>query len=135
MTPATKPVVAEGLLLLSSSCTDSLTAYDIKTGSQLWECRANGPLQFTPAISDQSVCLGSDNGVLYCGKLQTDELIWKLRSVPSQRLVLGNRRLISMWPVRGGQLVAEGNVYFATGTGPFEGIFVYAVEIALGKLI
>ena len=40
-----------------------------------------------------------------------------------------------MWPVRGGQLVAEGNVYFATGTGPFEGIFVYAVEIALGKLI
>jgi outer membrane protein assembly factor BamB len=52
--------------------------------------------------------------------------------VPSERKLLGNGRLISTWPVRGGPVVADGRVYFAAGVWPFEGVFVYALDAETG---
>jgi hypothetical protein len=49
-------------------------------------------------------------------------------------MVLGNRRLISTWPVRGGPVVADDTVYFAAGVWSFEGVFVLAVDAATGDL-
>lgn len=129
-----EPVVANGHLLVASSRTDSVTAYDAKSGKQVWTFRTNGPVRFAPAIWRDAVCFGSDDGCLYCVELATGNLRWKHRAVPSQRRLLGNRRLISVWPVRGGPVVADGKVYFAAGVWPFEGVFVYAMEIATGKV-
>ena len=53
----------------------------------------------------------------------------------SDRRLLGNGRLISVWPVRGGPVVADGRVYFAAGVWPFEGVFVYSLEIGTGKVV
>ena len=130
-----EPVAAKGRLLIASSLTDSVTSYDVRTGQQTWTYRTNGPIRFAPAVWDDSVCFGSDDGHMYCVELHTGKLRWKLRAVPSARCVLGNRRLISMWPVRGGPVVADGLVYFAAGVWPFEGVFVYAMEIESGKVI
>lgn len=130
-----EPVVAKGHLIVASSCTDSVTAYDAKTGKQLWAFYTDGPVRFAPAVWEDLVCFGSDDGCLYCVDLATGKLRWKHRAVPSQRRLLGNQRLISVWPVRGGPVVADGNVYFAAGVWPFEGVFVYAMEIATGKVV
>ena len=62
-------------------------------------------------------------------------MIWSLRGAPSSRKVIGNGRLISLWPVRGGPVVADGVVYFAAGLWPFEGIFICAVDARNGKLL
>ena len=42
--------------------------------------------------------------------------------------MLGNDRLISHWPARGGPVVADGVVYFAAGLWPSDGIYVYALD-------
>ena len=130
-----EPIAVKGRLLVASSLTDSVTSYDAGTGQKQWTYRTNGPVRLAPAAWSDSVCFGSDDGYLYCVNLQTGKLLWKLRAVPSDRRVLGNRRLISMWPVRGGPVVADGCVYFSAGVWPFEGVFVYAVEVESGKVI
>ena len=130
-----EPVVANGHMLIASSRTDSVKAYDTKTGKQLWCFYTDGPVRFAPAISGGLACFGSDDGCLYCVELATGKLRWKHRAVPSQRRLLGNRRLVSVWPIRGGPVVADGNVYFAAGVWPFEGIFVYAIDMKTGKVL
>lgn len=65
---------------------------------------------------------------MYCVELATGKLRWKHQVVPNERRLFGNRRLISVWPVRGGAVVAEGIVYFAAGVWPFEGVFVVAMN-------
>lgn len=130
-----EPVVADGRLLVASSRNDSVTAYDAETGKEDWVYHTNGPVRFAPAVWEESVCFGSDDGCLYCVELSTGKLRWKHWATPNDRKLLGNRRLISVWPVRGGPVVADGQVYFAAGVWPFEGVFVLAMDIATGEII
>ena len=130
-----EPVVAKGLLLIGSSLHDSVTAFNAATGRQLWVYQTDGPVRFAPAVMGDSVCFGSDDGYFYCVNLKTGQLRWRHKVVPSERRLLGNRRLISVWPVRGGPVVADGKVYFAAGVWPFEGVFICALDIDTGDLI
>ncbi|NQV22898.1 MAG: PQQ-binding-like beta-propeller repeat protein [Rhodopirellula sp.] len=130
-----EPVVADGRLLVASSRNDSLTAYEASTGRELWVHHTNGPVRFASAVWKDSVCFGSDDGYLYCVELSTGRLRWKHQATPNDRRLLGNQRLISVWPVRGGPVVADGQVYFAAGVWPFEGVFVLAMDIATGEVI
>ena len=128
-----EPVVAQGKLLVASSLTDSVKAFDTQTGDLAWAFYTNGPVRFAPAIWQDKACFGSDDGHMYCVDLHTGALRWKQQAAPSERLLLGNRRLISVWPVRGGPVVKDGVVYFAAGVWPFEGVFIYAMQIETGK--
>lgn len=130
-----EPVVAEGHLLIASSRNDSVTACEAATGRELWVYRTNGPVRFAPAVWKNSVCFGSDDGCLYCVELSTGKLRWKHQATPNDRRLLGNQRLISVWPVRGGPVVADGHVYFAAGVWPFEGVFVLSMDIETGDVI
>lgn len=130
-----EPVAASGMVLIASSETDSVTAYDARTGDHRWTFRTNGPVRCAPAIWRDRVCFGSDDGYLYCIELKTGKQRWKVRAAPSDRRLLGNKRMISVWPVRGGPVVAEGHVYFAAGVWPFEGVFVYAMDIETGNVV
>jgi outer membrane protein assembly factor BamB len=130
-----EPIVAKGHLLIASSLHDSVSAYDAVTGLELWVYQTDGPVRFAPAVAGKSVCFGSDDGYFYCVDLATGRLRWKHQVVPSDRRLLGNRRLISVWPVRGGPVVADGRVYFAAGVWPFEGVFICALDTATGALI
>ncbi len=130
-----EPVVAQGKLLVASSLTDSVKAFDAQTGQLVWTYYTNGPVRFAPAIWNETACFGSDDGYMYCVDLHTGVLRWKQQAAPSARLLLGNRRLISVWPVRGGPVVKDGVVYFAAGVWPFEGVFIYAMQIDTGKVV
>lgn len=130
-----EPVAAGGVLVIGSSHNDSVTAYDLSTGKETWRFWTNGPVRFAPVIWEKHVLFGSDDGYFYCVDLLSGKLIWKKQAVPSDRKILGNERLISVWPVRGGAVVENGIVYFAAGIWPFEGIFVYALEVKTGKLV
>lgn len=85
-----EPVVASGLVLIGSSLTDSVKAYDSQTGEEQWSFYTDGPVRFAPAISGDRACFGSDDGYLYCVELDTGKLIWKHRAAPSERRLLGN---------------------------------------------
>lgn len=129
-----EPVVKDEILFFGSSQNDSVTALDLKTGKQLWKYTTEGPIRFAPVAWKDAVYFGSDDGCLYAVSAQTGKLLWKFRAVPSRRLILGNRRLISVWPVRGGPVIENDTVYFAAGVWPFEGVFIYALDTATGKV-
>ncbi len=131
-----KPVVAGGLMLVASSTNDSVTALDAATGAEKWRFYADGPVRFAPFCAGGRAYFVSDDGWLYCLNLPDGKLLWKYAGAPDPgRKVLGNDRLISPWPARGGPVVADGKVYFTAGIWPFMGVFVHAVDAATGKRI
>ena len=129
------PVAAGGLLFVPSMVTDTVTAYDAESGAERWRFYADGPIRLAPVTDGRQVWFGSDDGHLYCVGAADGRLRWRVRGGPSDRRVLGNDRLISTWPIRGGPVLADGRVYFTAGIWPFMGIYAHAVEAATGKSV
>jgi len=129
-----EPIVAGQKMFVGSSQTDSLVAYDTRTGQRLWEFRADGPIRFAPVAWQDKLYVASDDGHLYCVRAVDGSLVWKHRGGPSNRRVLGNERLISLWPARGGPVVAKDTVYYAAGIWPFMGIFIHALDTETGAV-
>ncbi len=123
-----EPVVAGNHLVVASPLNDRVTAYDTSNGRERWRFYAGGPVRFAPVIDRGRVFFGSDDGKVYALSLNDGKLIWRKQMVPSSRKVLGNRRLISVWPVRGGPVIQNNTLYLAAGVWPFEGIFVFALN-------
>lgn len=158
-----EPVVAGKLLFLPSMVSDSVSALDTATGHELWTFFAEGPVRFAPLVWQDKVYFVSDDGFLYCVSADRGRLIWKFspmepkrhaprtysetttaplggREIPAQRTalgpalkLLGDERLISRWPARGGPVLVDGIVYFAAGIWPFEGVAVCAADAVTGK--
>lgn len=132
---AYEPVAAGGLVYIASPRTDAIVAFDAETGSETWRFFAEGPVRFAPAIADGLLYAGADDGCLYRLDAATGALRWKYRAALGERRVLGNTRMMSVWPVRGAPVVADGVVYFAAGIWPFEGVSVYALDAKSGAVI
>ncbi len=129
-----EPIVQGQTLFLASSANDSVTAYDARNGVRKWRFFTDGPVRFAPVAWGDKVVFGSDDGYVYCLDAEQGMVVWKFRGVPSNRKILGNGRLISVWPVRGGPVIADDVVYFAAGVWSFEGVFVYALDANTGEL-
>ena len=133
-----EPVVMGDTIFVPSMVTDTVTALDTATGKVRWRFFTGGPVRFAPVAMEGSVWFGSDDGHVYCVDAADGKLRWKYYGHPDgckDRNLLGNRRLIPMWPVRGGVVLHEGVVYFATGLWPEEGIFIHAVDAKTGRKI
>lgn len=130
-----EPVVMGQRLFVGSAHDDSLTALDTETGRELWRFAAGGPVRVAPVAWRESVYCGSDDGRLYCLSTADGSVRWQFTAVPSPRKLLGNGRMISAWPVRGGPVLQDGRLYFAAGVWPFEGVFVYALEADSGRVV
>lgn len=52
-----EPVVLGQRMFVGSSRTDSLTAYDTRSGASVWEFRAEGPIRFAPVGRGTTSCL------------------------------------------------------------------------------
>jgi len=130
-----EPVAMGGVLFVGSSRNDSLTALDTRTGTEEWRFYADGPVRLPPVAWQDRVYFVSDDGYLYCVDAADGSLVWRRRGGPSDRKVLGNRRLVSTWPARGGPVLVDGTVYFTASIWPFEGIFIHAVDAETGKRI
>ncbi len=128
------PVVMGNRIFVASMTTDRLTAYAADTGEELWRFYADGPARVAPAAWDGKVYFVSDDGRLYCLDAATGALRWKFDAAPAGHRVLGNERVISKWPARGGPVVDEGTVYFASGIWPFLGTFIHALDAETGEV-
>ena len=129
------PVAAGKRLYVPSMVTDSVTALDTETGRRRWQFYADGPVRFAPIVAEGRVYFASDDGYLYCLDAAGGRLVWRVRGGPTDRRVLGSGRLISTWPIHGGPVLLDGNIYFTAGIWPFMGIFVHAVDAATGGSI
>ncbi|MEX0700600.1 MAG: PQQ-binding-like beta-propeller repeat protein [Planctomycetales bacterium] len=144
-----QPVVAGQRLFLGSNVDDRVIAYDTRTGRELWSFHTDGPVRFAPAVWKDRVFAVSDDGFLYCLAAEDGKLLWKFRGGPADRRILGNERLVSSWPARGGPVVAANlepstfdhrpstgaaTVYFSAGIWPSMGIFVHAIDAETGTV-
>ncbi len=129
-------IVHDGLVFVTQASNDSIVALDLESGELKWRFYGEGPFRLAPAAWNGYVYAGSDDGHLYCIDARSGEKLWKFRGgPPDRRVVLGNERLISMWPARGGALVKDGTVYFGAGMFPFMGTFLYALDAETGDLL
>jgi len=130
-----EPIAFGGSVFVGSSHDNSVTAFDANSGEQLWKFPTNGPVRFAPVGGEGRVIFGSDDGWVYCLNASKGDLVWKFQAVPSERKLIGNDRLISVWPIRGGPVLKDGRVYFAGGVWPLEGIFIYCLEAETGEVV
>ena len=132
---APEPVAADGRLFVPHSTNDSVTAYDTRTGEELWRFYADGPVRFAPVTSEGKLWFVSDDGHIYCLKNSDGKLLWKFNGGPKERKILGHGRMISSWPARGGPVHREGKVWFTASIWPFMGIFVHCLDAETGRVI
>ena len=130
-----EPVMADGKLFVPSMVSDRVTAFSAESGEELWRYYAGGPVRFAPVYDSGKIYFISDDGYLYCLDAQTGDLLWNYHGSYSKRMVLGNERIISMWPARGGPVIKDGVIYFASGVIPFEGTFIHAVDAKSGNKV
>jgi outer membrane protein assembly factor BamB len=129
-----EPIVAGNALYVAQPHIDAVVAYAVDTGAEQWRFHADGPVRLAPVAWEDKIFFGSDDGNLYCLNAADGTMQWKFRAVPSKRKILGNGRLISVWPLRGGPVIADGTIYFAAGVWPLEGVFVYALDATSGQM-
>jgi outer membrane protein assembly factor BamB len=133
-----EPVVLGNTMFVPSTVTDSVTALDTQTGDVRWRFFTDGPVRFAPVAWKGGVYFTSDDGHLYCVDAEEGSLRWKFRGLPAgreDRLLLGNGRLISLRPARGGPVLENGIVYFGAGVWLGEGIFIHALDAETGKVV
>ncbi|MBI5799214.1 MAG: PQQ-binding-like beta-propeller repeat protein [Verrucomicrobia bacterium] len=129
-----EPVVMGERVFLGFNDSDKVVALDLRTGRELWAFYTDGPVRFAPVAWQGMVFFTSDDGHLYCVNAGDGRLKWKFRGGPSERKVLGNQRVISAWPARGGPVLRDGHVYFAASIWPFMGTFIYALDAESGRV-
>lgn len=127
--------VVNGAVYFGSSADGKVVSLDARTGLPRWNFMTGGPVRLAPTVWKDNVYIGSDDGFVYCLRASDGSLKWKFRAAPRDRKVLGNGKMISLWPIRTGVLVDEGIAYFAAGIFPAEGVYVYAVNAEDGKLL
>ncbi|HMJ91827.1 MAG TPA: PQQ-binding-like beta-propeller repeat protein, partial [Candidatus Acidoferrum sp.] len=130
-----EPVVLGARMFIGFNDRDKVVALDIQTGREAWTFFTEGPVRLAPAAWDGKVYFVSDDGYLYCVAAQNGALVWKHRGGPSGRKVLGNGRLVSAWPARGGPVIRDGKVFFAASIWPFMGTFIYALDARTGAVL
>lgn len=131
---AAQPILVGGMVLVGSSADDRVLALDSATGQVRWDYFAGGPVRFAPAAWRDRVFVASDDGCLVALALEDGRVLWTHRGGPNARMCLGNGRMVSRWPARGGPVVWEDTVYYAAGIWPSEGIFLHALDAASGTV-
>ena len=109
---AYQPIVAGGKVFVGSMTNDTMTALDLTTGAELWKFYANGPIRFAPVAKNGKVYFGSDDGYVYCLDAADGSVVWQRRVAPRARKIMGNDRLVSVWPVRGAPVIPTADLTY-----------------------
>lgn len=130
-----EPVVMGSKLFVGFNDRDKVVALDLNTGAEVWTFFTGAPVRLPPACWEGKVYFASDDGHIYCVRAEDGTLVWSFRGAPSARKALGNRRLTSAWPARGGPVIHDGKVFFAASIWPFMGTFLYALDAESGRVV
>ncbi len=132
---ANQPIVMGDTVVLPSSSDDAVRAIALADGKTRWTFLTGGPIRFAAAGWRDRLFVASDDGYLYALAVADGKLLWKHRGGPNGRLCLGNERMISRWPVRGGPVVVDDVVFYAAGIWPSGGVYVHALRCETGEVV
>jgi outer membrane protein assembly factor BamB len=129
-----EPIVLGSRLIIGFNDQDKLLALDTNSGKNLWTFFAEAPIRLAPVGWKDRLFVCSDDGYLYCLNAADGKIVWKHRGAPNNQHALGNRRLTSAWPARGGPVIKDDTVYYAASIWPFMGTFLYALDAESGRI-
>jgi outer membrane protein assembly factor BamB len=130
-----EPVAAGNKIYIGFNDQDKVVALDINSGIEAWHYYADGPVRLPLAVNNGKLYFTGDDGFLYCLDAETGKEIWKKLLAPASNKLLGNKRLVSMWPARGGIVIKDNIIYTAASVFPMMGTFIYAINAEDGKII
>jgi outer membrane protein assembly factor BamB len=130
-----EPIVYDQKIFLGFNDQDKVIALDINTGRELWHYFADGPVRLPLAANGGNIYFTSDDGYCYCLNANTGDPVWKLNLAPAPNKLLGNKRMISMWPARGGIVIKNDILYTAASIFPMMGTFIYAIDANNGRIL
>ncbi len=131
---AFQPIIMSDAVLFGSSADDQLYCLDATSGKVRWTFFTDAPIRFAPVGWRDRVFVASDDGFLYAVRLADGKLLWRRRGGPSDARVLGNERMVSQWPARGGPVLIDDTLYFAAGIWPSDGVFLHAIDAESGEV-
>jgi len=129
----TAPVTVGDLVFFSGS-NGMVWALDAASGNVQWKAYTGGPVRFPPTVWKGRVLVGSGDGWVYAFEARTGQLLWRFDAAPEYRKIPVYGSLMSTWPVASGVIVEDSVAYFAAGIVNYDGIHVYALDAATGKI-
>jgi len=129
------PVVAGDTLLVASVHQGRVIALDARGGKPVWSYAAGGRVDTPPTVHGGWVLFGAADGWVTCLRLSDGQLAWRFRAAPTDRRIVVDEQLESVWPVHGNVLIHEGTAYFAAGRSCYldGGIYLYGLDPATGR--
>ena len=131
------PVVADGMVFVSEVDRHVVSAFDYRTGKQIWEFTTGGRVRVAPTYWRGFLLFGCADGWIYCLRAGDGKLVWRFRAAPQERRIVAFGQLESAWPVESGVLVQNGLAYAVAGRSSHldGGLFIYALDPMTGNLI
>ncbi len=130
---AFQPIILGDRIIFGSSADDKIYVLDARSGKVAWTFFTDSPVRFAPAGWKDRIFVVSDDGWLYALALEDGRLLWRHRGGPTNEMVIGNERMTSKWPARGGPVVLDDTVYFAAGVWPSDGVYLHALDARSGE--
>lgn len=129
------PVIEGRRLAFGSTTEEAVYCLDTATGATSWKVYLDGAIRMAPVWHTGKLLVGTDGGSVYCLDGASGRELWRYRTGPKRHACVGNQRIVSSWPVRGGVIVNQGIAYFAAGVYPPLGCYLYAVNADTGALV
>lgn len=128
------PCIAVGDQVFLGSTDECVYAINGTTGKLTWKFQTTGAIPTAPYYWNGRIYAGSDDGWLYCLSANEGKLLWKIRGGPTNRKQISFEKMISIWPIRQGIIIENGQIYFTAGLIPGQEIQVYCVDAITGNV-
>ena len=129
-------VSAYGLVFTTEPRSHRVFARDAATGAERWSFIADGRTEYPPALH-KGLCLFSTGaGSVYALDAVTGREVWRMRAAPAEKYIAEEGQFASVWPVIGGVLPMNGEIFFTCGRSVSVegGIWMFAVDAATGRI-
>jgi len=130
----TPPSVGGGMVYVASD-TGHVWALDGTNGKERWNFLCGAGVPVTPAYWQGRLLVGSQDGWVYCLEAKSGKVAWCFQAAPQERYIQLQGRMISTWPVQSGVVLENGIAYFAAGMFSYDAGYLYAMDIASGRLL
>lgn len=132
----TQAVAAYGLVLTTEPATHRVLARDAATGRERWSYIADGRVDYPPALHKGLCLFGTTAGTVCALDAATGKEVWRMRAAPAEKYIADTARFASAWPVIGGVMPMNGEIFFTCGRSATVegGIWLFAADAQTGKI-
>ncbi|PCJ62030.1 MAG: hypothetical protein COA79_04915 [Planctomycetota bacterium] len=134
----TQPVIAWGLAIVADISAQRIVALDINTGKEKWVFHVGSRVDLSPTLYKGMCLFTSKDGWVWCLDAKTGKPIYRLLLTPRKRLIGGQDKLESQWPVVSDVMISKAGIaYVSCGIDikTLGGIRALAFKPETGKVV